>query len=121
MKFLIADDNKEMRSLLRRLCATLATEIRDVADGAEAIQTFGEFQPDWILMDISMPQVDGITATRAILASFPDARIVVLTEHNGPEYQQAALAAGACAFASKDNLQSLLALVSKPSNARANQ
>ena len=121
MKFLIADDNAEMRSLLRRLCATVATELRDVVDGGEAIRAFGEFQPDWTLMDISMPLVDGIIATREIIARHPGARIVVLTEHPGPEYEEAALAAGACAFMSKENLQSLLFLVSKPLNPRVTQ
>ena len=66
MKLLIADDNSAMRLLLRRLCASLVTEIRDCENGSQAIQTFTEFGPDWTLMDLAMPEVDGLAATRQI-------------------------------------------------------
>lgn len=116
MKLLIADDNLEMRALLRRLCATVATEVRECADGQEAIKAFSEFKPDWAIMDLAMPCLDGLTATRHILAAHPGARIIAVTEHRGAEYEQAARAAGACAFVLKENLQPLLALLSGTDN-----
>jgi len=116
MKLLIADDNPAMRALLHRLCATVATESRDCADGDEAIRAFDEFQPDWTVMDLAMPHVDGLAATRRILARHPGARIVMLTQHHGAEYEQAAREAGACAFVHKQNLQPLLTLLSGPAN-----
>ena len=114
MKILIADDNAEMRGFLRRLCATIATETRECADGSKAIRAFNDFQPDWTLMDLAMPGVDGLTATRRILSMHPGARVVILTQHRGAEYEQAAREAGACAFLLKENLQSLLTLLTQP-------
>jgi two-component system, OmpR family, response regulator MtrA len=64
MKLLIADDNPGMRALLRRVCAGIATETRDCRDGAEAVETFHQFNPDWAIIDFSMPGVDGLTATK---------------------------------------------------------
>lgn len=113
MKLLIADDNAAMRLLLRRLCASLATETRDCENGDEAVRISAEFKPDWTLMDIAMPGVDGLAATRQIIAQRPDARIIVVTNYNGPEYKEAAREAGACAFVHKENLQSLLPLLSQ--------
>ena len=108
MKLLIADDNAGMREVLRQLLANVATEMRECADGDEAIQAFGEFNPDWTIMDLSMPRLDGLAATRQILASHGGARIIVLTEHQGVEYEQAALEAGAWKFVSKSNLSQLI-------------
>jgi CheY-like chemotaxis protein len=122
MKILIADDNAEMRGLLRQLCATLATETRDCADGGEAIRAFIKFQPDWTLMDLAMPGVDGLTATRRIVSMQAGARVVILTQYRGAEYEQAAREAGACGFVLKEDLQPLLALLAehqRPNSARS--
>jgi CheY-like chemotaxis protein len=117
MKLLIADDNAEVRALLRRLFAKFATELRECADGQEAIQAFKEFNPDWTIMDISMPRLDGLAATRQILASHPAARIIVLTEYRGIEYERAALETGACKFMLKDDLVPLIQFLSAHSTA----
>ena len=114
MKLLIADDNREMRALVRRMCAGVASEMRECGDGAEAIAAFEDFAPDWTVMDVGMPNVDGLAATRKILAAHPAARIVMITQHRGAEYELAAREAGARAFVGKDNLQSLLTLLSQP-------
>ena len=112
MKLLIADDSREMRALVRRVCAGVAAEVRECADGAAAIIAFEDFAPDWTVMDVGMPEVDGLATTRKILAAHPAARIVVITQHCGAEYEQAAHEAGACAFVNKSNLHSLLDLIS---------
>ena len=116
MKLLIADDNALMRALLRRMCAEVASETRECADGADAVLAFGEFQPDWTLMDIAMPRLDGLAATRQILAAHPGARVVVITQHRGPEYELAARSTGATAFLLKENLTSLPSLLSQQPN-----
>jgi CheY-like chemotaxis protein len=116
VKLLIADDNPAMRSLLRRVCANFATDTRDCETGDDAIRTFAEFKPDWTLMDLSMPGLDGLAATRQIIAQHPNARIVVVTSHHGDEYEQAAREAGACAFVGKENLRPLQALLSAAPN-----
>ena len=107
MKLLIADDNPALRALLRQLCADVATEMRECANGAEAVAVFKDFQPDWTLMDLAMPELDGLAATTKIKKAFPGARIIVITQQRGPEYHEAALNAGACALLLKEDLHSL--------------
>jgi CheY-like chemotaxis protein len=114
MKLLIADDNAPMRALLCRIFATFGTETRDCADGIEAVRAFNEFMPDWTVMDVSMPGLDGLAATRQILAAHPGARIIVLTNYCSAEYEQAAREAGAYAFVRKDNLHPLFSLLLPP-------
>lgn len=115
MKLLVADDNPTMRSLVRQLCAGLVTEVRECGDGAEAVAMFEEFQPDWTVMDLMMPTMDGLTATAGIKARCPNARVVIVTEMRSPEYRKAALHGGACAFVLKENLHTLPQLFAEAS------
>ena len=71
MKLLIVDDNAEMRRLITRLVGDLAETINECSDGAQALIAYREQQPDWVLMDIKMPGLDGSAATRQIIAAFP--------------------------------------------------
>jgi len=116
MKLLIADDNPAIRELLHKLCAGVATEMRDCANGAEAVALFKDFQPDWTLMDLAMPEMDGLAATAKIKAAFPSARIIVITQQRGPEYHHAALQAGAYSVVLKEHLHSLPRLMVQNSN-----
>lgn len=111
MKLLIVDDVAAMRSFLRELCAGISCQTVECCDGAEAIAAYHQFTPDWTLMDITMPVVDGLTATARIVELHPGARIVVLTENDGQEYGIAARKAGARAFLRKDDLHQLPALL----------
>jgi CheY-like chemotaxis protein len=113
LKLLIADDHAPMRQMLRALLSEMACEVCEAADGAEAVRLFAQHQPDWVIMDIRMKPMSGLVATRQILATHPGARIVVVTEHRGAEYEQAAREAGACAFVLKEDLKPLLAMLSK--------
>jgi len=115
MKLLIADDNPAIRALVRQLCAGLAHEVRDCCNGAEAVALFEEFRPDWTLMDLMMPEMDGLTATTQIKARNPNARVAIITELRSPEYREAALQAGAFAFMLKENLHLLPKLLANPS------
>jgi DNA-binding NarL/FixJ family response regulator len=101
---LIADDHGVVREGLARLLAT-AEDIEVVgtaADGAEAVALYEELRPDVVLMDLSMPQVDGTEATRRIVASNPDAAVVILTSFSDREQILAALDAGAIGYLLKD-------------------
>jgi CheY-like chemotaxis protein len=107
MKLLIVDDNQQMRRLLKRLVGDLADEIGECADGVDALAAFTELRPDWVLMDIAMPLVDGISASRQILAAFPEAKVVIVTDHNDEQLRQAAAEVGACAYVLKEDLRGL--------------
>src|ERR1041384_4933349 len=81
IRVLLADDHALFRQGLRQLLE-LEEEIEvigDAADGEEAQQLVRQLRPDVVLMDINMPDVDGITATRAILSEFPRTSVVILT------------------------------------------
>ncbi len=103
-RVLIADDQALVRGGFRMILD--AKEDMDVvgeaADGAEAVRLVAERSPDVVLMDVRMPELDGIDATRAIADSGSAARVIVLTTHDVDEYVFAALRAGASAFLLKD-------------------
>jgi DNA-binding NarL/FixJ family response regulator len=104
VKVVIADDQALVRGGFRMILdAKEDMEVAgEAADGAEAIALVVEHQPDVVLMDVRMPNVDGIEATRRIVASGSPARIIILTTHDIDEYVFAALRAGASGFLLKD-------------------
>lgn len=104
---MIVDDNKQVRRLIRSLVEDLAGEIVECADGAEAVSACGEQKPDWVLMDVNMKPMDGLTATRKIKSFFPETKIVIVTDHSDAKTQQAAFDAGANGFCGKEDLMSL--------------
>ena len=104
IKVLIADDQRLMREGLATLLA-LADDINIVAqagDGAEAIELAKNHRPDVILMDIQMPRVNGVEATKAIRSILPATQIIILTTFDNDEYLLEGLRAGACGYLLKD-------------------
>jgi len=101
---LIVDDQALQRFGFRMLLdATSDTEVvGEAAHGAEAVRRAAELRPDVVLMDIRMPGMDGIEATRQIIAAGGRSRILVLTTFDLDEYAHAALRAGASGFLLKD-------------------
>jgi DNA-binding NarL/FixJ family response regulator len=104
IRVLAADDHPLIRA---GLVAFLATEpdlrvVAEAANGEEALEKYRELRPDIVLMDLSMPVMDGLSATRAILDEFPDARVIVLTTYDGDEDIHRALDAGARGYLLKD-------------------
>ena len=101
---LLADDQHLVRagfrSLLRR--DKQIQVVGEASTGDEAVRTARSLRPDVILMDIRMPGLDGISATREILAFAPDTRVIILTTFETDEYVFAALAAGASGFLTKE-------------------
>jgi two-component system response regulator DegU len=107
MSLLIVEDNANMRRMLKSLLADLASVIHECADGAEALAVYAARRPDWVLMDIAMKDLDGISATRQIKAAYPDARIIIVTGYDEADLRQAAREAGACGYVLKENLLEL--------------
>jgi DNA-binding NarL/FixJ family response regulator len=101
---LVVDDQRLQRYAFRVLLEAVpgTTVVGEAAHGAEAVRMTAELRPDVVLMDIRMPGVDGIEATRRIVASGGRSRVLVLTTFDLDEYVHAALRAGASGFLLKD-------------------
>jgi DNA-binding NarL/FixJ family response regulator len=97
---LIVDDDDLMRAGLRGvLSSDPAIEVvGEAGDGREAAYRTRLLRPDVVLMDVRMPDLDGISATRELLATFPEARVVILTTFEQDDYIFGALTAGASGF-----------------------
>ena len=108
---MIVEDNFGVRHVIRALVATVADEIRECADGAAAVAVYTAERPDVVVMDIEMQTMDGITATRHIMATNPTARVIIVTDYEQPDLREAAHEAGACGYVVKDNLLNLLTLL----------
>ncbi len=97
IRILIADDHTLMRQGLRQLCEGLGgfTVVAEAEDGSQAVALARTMQPDVILMDIVMPDVDGVAAIRQIMAETPATRIIALTMYRQEQYMLDAIRAGA--------------------------
>jgi two-component system response regulator DegU len=112
VKLLAVDDHPRIRSLLKTMLCHADDEWRECVDGAEVMGVFLEFEPDWVLMDVEMPRQDGITATAEILAKYPDAQIIIISQHDDPELQSNAIKAGAQRYVLKSELHTLPEILS---------
>ncbi len=110
MTILIVDDNAGVRRLLRRALFDAAA-VWECSDGAEALATYTNWRPDVVLMDVRMPRMDGLAATRQIRQVYPSARVVIVTDYDDEDMRIAAREAGACGYALKQNLTDLPDLI----------
>ena len=110
IRVLLADDEELVRTGLRMILDAEPdiTVVGDAVDGADAVGRVEELAPDVVLMDIRMPRVDGLEATRRICAMDAGPRVVILTTFDLDEHVYAALAAGASGFLLKDAAASQL-------------
>jgi NarL family two-component system response regulator LiaR len=105
IRVLVADDHAIVR---KGVCALLATEpsievAGEASDGCEALTLVHKLNPDVILMDLVMPGMDGLEATRRIISNQPDARVLVLTSFAGDDKVLPAIRAGALGYLLKDS------------------
>ena len=108
-KLLIVDNHAGFRHTLRAfLPAGLVVEC---SDGAEALGCYGAERPDWVFMDVEMPGLDGLAATRQIQACYPSARVIFVSHHADEEMRSAARKLGACGFVNKERLAELRPLL----------
>jgi DNA-binding NarL/FixJ family response regulator len=100
VRVLVVDDDKLMRAGLRAVFSSDEgiEVVGEAADGIAAIESASRLDPDVVLMDVRMPEMDGITATREVLASSPEVRVVIVTTFEEDDYVFGALAAGASGF-----------------------
>jgi DNA-binding NarL/FixJ family response regulator len=105
IRVLVADDQSMVRAGFRMLLSGEADieVVAEASNGIEAVEKAARFRPTVVLMDIRMPELDGLAATRRILAADDAARILILTTFDLDEYVYEALAAGASGFVLKDD------------------
>jgi two-component system response regulator DesR len=111
--FLLVDDHAGFRRTVRDFLPADA-EVVECGDGGEAVRAHANHRPDWTLMDLEMPGMDGLAATRAILFADPQARVAIITSHDTAECRAEAELAGATAFVPKADLSTLFELLSHP-------
>ena len=116
MKLMIVDDNEQMRRIIKSIVGDLAEQLYECEDGGQAVTQYAELQPDWVLMDLRMKEMDGLEATSRIIASFPQARIVMVTDYDDSELREAAHVAGARHYVNKSRLFELRLLLSPGSH-----
>ena len=102
-RLLLVDDHKLLRQGLRRAVEDAGFDVvGEAGDGEEAVRLAVELRPDLVLMDLSMPVMDGIEATGRLRHSVPEARVVILTMHGEEDTVARALRAGAVGYLLKD-------------------
>ena len=104
MTVLIVEDNQEMRRVIKAIVADLAHRIEECGGGSEALAAYQACRPDWVLMDIRLPGIDGIAAVREIRSRDPEAKVLMVTQYDDEELRRAARVAGARGYVLKDDL-----------------
>lgn len=111
VKALIVEDNELMRRLIKSLIGGMADVVIECESGDAACDLYAANRPDWVLMDIQLAGLDGIRATSRIKTLFPEARILIVTDHGDAPLRAAAQAAGACGYVLKENLLAIRELL----------
>jgi DNA-binding NarL/FixJ family response regulator len=107
-KIVIAEDHRILRELLARFLSDAnSTEVvAEAEDGLDALRCVEELHPDLVLLDLSMPKMDGLSVLRKIKKRSPETRVLVLTMHDSRDYISEALQAGADGYCLKEDLGS---------------
>jgi len=120
-RILIVDDHEIFRRGLRSLLESRPEFeiLGEAADGLQAIEKATQLKPDLIVMDVSMPQLDGLQATRQIRKKLPQTKILILSQHDTSHMLSAALEAGANGYVTKSQVsRCLLSALDAVSNGR---
>jgi DNA-binding NarL/FixJ family response regulator len=103
---LIVENNTNFRRVLKTNLQDLfpSMVIHEAAEGNEALQRVDTFRPELIFMDIGLPGENGLQLTQRIKTSYPDTKVIILTNHDTLEYREAAIRCGANCFITKASL-----------------
>ena len=119
MKLMIVDDHAGVRRMFRQLVAASGDTVQECSSGDEAIRMAAEFRPDFVTMDVRMPGLSGLDATRAILTARSDVRVVIVTNYDQPDLRNAATECGAIGLVLKESLDQVRPLFLRDSEAPA--
>jgi CheY-like chemotaxis protein len=110
-RLLIVEDSEQFRRMIVSMLKEYYDEIYECTNGKDAKAAYAKFKPDWVLMDIEMKEMDGLTATKKIKSEYPEARIVIMTQYQDVEIQKEARSVGAEKFMLKDNIVDIREIV----------
>ena len=106
LRVAVVDDNESVR---RRIFQILRSQedievVCEAGDGDDAVRKIREHQPDVVLLDISMPSMDGLAVAEVIKTEFPSVQVLIVSQHDSRGFQWAALAAGVSGYILKSNI-----------------
>lgn len=106
LRVLVADDNESVRRSIRQILRSQADieVVCEALDGADALRKIREHQPDVVLLDITMPSVNGLEVAETIKTEFPSVQVLIVSQHDSRGFQWAALAAGVSGYIVKSNV-----------------
>ena len=106
LRVLVVDDNESVR---RSICQILNSQadievVCEAVDGADALYKIGEHRPDVVLLDITMPAMNGLEVAETLKQKFPSVQVLIVSQHDSRGFQWAALAAGVSGYVVKSNV-----------------
>ncbi len=107
MTIMVVDDNARIREVIRSMFDAPETRVVECASGDEAVSRYAVDSPDWVLMDIRMKGMDGITASRTIIKQHPEAKVIIVTNCLEPALREAARSIGTSGYVLKEDLFSV--------------
>jgi len=111
MKLLLVDDNDRIRKIMMNIYSPHFEQVIECNDGHDAVIAFHQNNPDWVVMDIKMKEMDGIKATEKIISIHPEAKVIIVSQYNDQTTIEAAKNAGAVEFVSKENLYKVIEVI----------
>ena len=108
---MIVDDNKRMREVIKDTLSVIPCSFIECSNGRDAIDSYDRSLPDWVLMDVMMKPMSGITALSEIKKQHPDAKVIMVTNSVEEEVRNASFKVGAAAFVQKESLSLLPDLI----------
>ena len=110
MKFLVVDDSACWRFFVKSVFEK-NHQVVECEDGAQVLESYLEHRPDWVLIDVEMAMMDGLTAARQLKTRFPCAHIVFVSQYSDLSFRNQASAMGADGYVTKEDFSQLFALI----------